>query len=261
MNKIKHVLKDRQAPALNIYFTAGFPEKNATIPIIRSLSRHGVDLIEIGMPYSDPMADGPTIQQSSAQALKQGMTMKVLFEQVEKVSKEIDTPLILMGYLNQMMQYGEERFLQKCQETGISGLIIPDLPPELYREQYQHFFAQYNIEIIFLITPQTSDKRILMIDKLSDSFIYVVSDSSITGKTKSISDEQQAYFHRIKKMNLKNPTLIGFGISDHKSFTQAAANSAGAIIGSAFIKRLEAEYETKEVDLIIRDFVNEIRNA
>lgn len=261
MNKIKEVLKNRQEPALNIYFTAGFPEQNATISIIKSLSSHGVDLIEIGMPYSDPMADGPTIQQSSAQALKQGMTMKILFEQVEEVSKEITTPLILMGYLNQMMQYGEEQFLQKCQETGISGLIIPDLPPELYKEQYQQLFAQYNVEIIFLITPQTSDKRIRMIDDLSDSFIYVVSDSSITGKTKSISDEQQAYFHRIQKMNLKNPTLIGFGISDHKSFTQAATYSAGAIIGSAFIKRLEKEYESQEVDLIIRDFVNEIRNV
>lgn len=260
MNKIKHVLKDRQAPALNIYFTAGFPDKNATISIIRSLSRHGVDLIEIGMPYSDPMADGPTIQQSSALALKQGMTLEVLFDQVDQVSKEIDTPLILMGYLNQMMQYGEERFLQKCRETGISGLIIPDLPPELYKEQYQHLFDQHSIQIIFLITPQTSDKRIHMIDELSDSFIYVVSDSSITGKTKSISDKQKSYFHRIQRMNLKNPTLIGFGISDHKSFKQAVAYSDGAIIGSAFIKRLEAEYKEKAVDRIVQDFINAIKN-
>lgn len=261
MNNIKNVLANREEPVLNIYFTAGFPELNNTVDLIRSLARSGTDLIEIGMPYSDPMADGPTIQQSSSRALNNGMTLELLFEQVGLASKEVDTPLILMGYLNQMMQYGEEKFLQKCQEAGISGLIIPDLPPELYEEQYRELFSRFGIEIIFLITPQTSEERIRKIDSLSDSFIYIVSDSSITGKTKSISPEQLAYFLRIQRMKLHNPTLIGFGISDHEGFRQAADYSSGAIIGSAFIKRLEADHGKKELDETVTAFVNEIKNG
>lgn len=260
MNKIKQVFVDRKEPILNIYFTAGFPEKEITDQLIRSLSKQGVDLIEIGMPYSDPMADGPTIQQSSAKALANGMTMEVLFDQVRQVSKEVATPLVLMGYLNQMMQYGVEQFLEECKETGISGLIIPDLPPELYSAQYQDLFRRCGVEIIFLITPQTSDERIKIIDDLSDSFIYIVSDSSITGKSQTISEVQRLYFQRIQRMKLINPTLIGFGISDHDSFSQASQYSQGAIIGSAFIKRLEEEYDITDVDIIVKKFVNEIRN-
>ncbi len=255
------ILKDRQSPALNIYFTAGFPELEDTVPVIRALSESGVDLIEIGMPYSDPMADGPTIQQSSARALKNGMSMEVLFDQVAQISEKVSTPLILMGYLNQMIQYGEERFLKRCRETGISGLIIPDLPPELYKMQYQEMFRNHQVEIIFLITPQTSEKRIRTIDELSDSFIYVVSDSSITGKSTEISKEQIAYFQRIQKMKLRNPTLIGFGISDHQSFSQAAEYSSGAIIGSAFIKRLDKEYGGKGIGEVVTKFVNEIKHG
>lgn len=254
-------MQNRENPALNIYFTAGFPELDDTTSLIRALSESGVELIEIGMPYSDPMADGPTIQQSGARALKNGMTMEVLFDQVAQVSDAVESPLILMGYLNQMMQYGEERFLKRCQETGIAGLIIPDLPPELYKEQYQEMFRQQNVDIIFLITPQTSEERIRIIDDLSDSFIYVVSDSSITGKTKSISKEQEAYFQRIQRMKLNNPTLIGFGISDHQSFMQASEYAAGAIIGSAFIKRLDKEYKSSGVNGIVSKFVNEIKNG
>ena len=260
MNKIKHALHRLEEPVLNIYFTAGYPELDHTEHLIRSLARSGVDLIEIGMPYSDPMADGPTIQQSSSIALKNGMTLDILFEQVYRSANQVDTPLILMGYLNQMMQYGEAKFLEKCQEIGISGLIIPDLPPELYEEQYRDLFSQYGVEIIFLITPQTSDDRIRKIDALCDSFIYVVSDSSITGQTKNISTQQLAYFQRIQKMKLRNPTLIGFGISDHESFQQAATYSAGAIIGSAFINRLK-DSKVKDLEDTVRHFVDEIKNG
>ena len=261
MNNIKKLLANREEPVLNIYFTAGFPELHSTVDLIRSLSRSGTDLIEIGMPYSDPMADGPTIQQSSSQALNNGINLDILFEQVSLASKEVNTPLILMGYLNQMIQYGEERFLRKCQEIGISGLIIPDLPPELYEDQYREVFNRYGIEIIFLITPQTSDERIRKIDSLSDSFIYIVSDSSITGKTKTISPVQLEYFQRIQRMNLHNPTLIGFGISDHESFLRASEYSSGAIIGSAFIKRLEADHGKLDVDQTVTTFINEIKNG
>lgn len=256
-----NALQQLEEPALNIYFTAGYPELDDTGRVIRSLANSGVDLIEIGMPYSDPMADGPTIQQSSSVALKNGMTLEHLFGQVYQAANEVDTPLILMGYLNQMMQYGEAKFLEKCQKIGISGLIIPDLPPELYEEQYRDLFSQYGVEIIFLITPQTSENRIRKIDALSDSFIYVVSDSSITGQTKNISGDQLAYFQRIQKMKLRNPTLIGFGISDHESFQQAATYSAGAIIGSAFINRLKKSHGKEDLEDTIRHFVDEIKHG
>lgn len=260
MNRIKEALTNGQGPVLNIYFTAGYPELDSTGELIRALADCGVDLIEIGMPYSDPMADGPTIQQSSSVALKNGMTLETMFGQVRQAAADVDIPLILMGYLNQMMQFGEERFLQTCQENGISGLIIPDLPPELYASQYRELFDRFDMAIIFLITPQTSEERIRKIDELSDSFIYVVSDSSITGKTKDISQDQLAYFNRIQKMKLRNPTLIGFGISDHQGFQQAATYSSGAIIGSAFIKELTRNHGKQPAGDTVRDFVDSIRN-
>lgn len=266
MNKIKQKLQSLQGPALNIYFTAGFPRLNFTGPIIRSLVENGVDLIEVGMPYSDPMADGPTIQYSSSVALREGMTLDLMFEQVYSIASQTivnqyNVPILLMGYLNQIMQYGEEKFLQSCNRVGISGLIVPDLPPELYEEQYQSLFAAYGIEIIFLITPQTTEKRIRKIDDLSNSFIYMVSDSSITGQTQKISDAQLAYFQRIQKMNLRNPTLIGFGISDHESYRQAARFSAGAIVGSAFIKKLMDMDNDDQLDRVVKSFVHDIRNG
>lgn len=261
MNKINRTLKALTKPALNIYFTAGFPQLQHTVPIIESLASNGVDLIEIGMPYSDPMADGPTIQQSSSVALRNGMTLDLLFEQVSEAGKKVDVPLLLMGYLNQMMQYGEENFLRKCKQVGISGLIIPDLPPELYEEQYRELFEQQEVQIIFLITPQTSEERVRKIDSLSNSFIYVVSDSSITGQTKNISTAQIEYFQRIQKMNLHNPTLIGFGISNHESFMQASKYAAGAIIGSAFIKQISGITSEAELDGRIRQFVTGIKSG
>src|SRR5699024_6166116 len=181
MNNIKSTIENRKGPLLNIYFTAGYPELDSTARIIESLDRHGVDLIEIGMPYSDPMADGPVIQKSSARAIRNGLTLNKLFEQIHSVGSQVKAPLIMMGYLNQMMQYGEENFLRTAVSCGIQGLIIPDLPPELYEEQYRQMFLDQGIEIIFLVTPQTSERRIRYIDEISDSFLYAVSDSSITG--------------------------------------------------------------------------------
>lgn len=259
MNKIKKIFQEKSESILNVYFTAGFPEKEDTVSVIQYLDQYGVDLIEIGMPFSDPMADGPTIQKSSARALKNGMSMDVLFSQIRMISPEIDAPLIIMGYLNQLMQYGEERFLHSCAESGVSGLIIPDLPPELFRTQYRELFQAYGVEIIFLITPQTSDSRIRMIDELSDSFIYVVSDSSITGKTRDISEEQLSYFRRVQEMNLINPTLIGFGISDNKSFNQACQYASGAIIGSAFINTLDAAQGIENIESTVKTFIGGIK--
>lgn len=261
MNKIKSVIESRTEPVLNIYFTAGYPELDSTAEILKSLDRHGADLIEVGMPYSDPMADGPVIQKSSARALKNGLTLEELFAQIGEVQSEIRTPLMMMGYLNQMMRFGEERFLDAVREAGVSGLIIPDLPPELYAAQYRDLFEEKDVKIIFLITPQTSETRIRYIDSLSDSFIYAVSDSSVTGGTGAMSEAQLAYFRRIRGMNLNNPVLIGFGISDHRSFSQVAEEASGAIIGSAFIKTLETQYQSEPIDEIVRKFIKSIKEG
>lgn len=259
MNKIKTTIENREGPLLNIYFTAGYPELNSTSEIIESLDRHGTDLIEIGMPYSDPMADGPVIQKSSAKAIRNGLTLKKLFEQIRSVSSRVSAPMILMGYLNQMMQYGEERFLETAVSSGIRGLIIPDLPPELYEEQYREMFQDRGMEIIFLVTPQTSEQRIRYIDRISDSFLYAVSDSSITGGTSAISEAQVAYFRRLRDLDLKNPFMVGFGISDHTSFRQVTEEAPGAIVGSAFIKTLEKAVGKEDLDLTIRDFIRRIK--
>lgn len=226
---------------LNIYFTAGFPKLHDTVTIIKTLEQSGADLIEIGMPYSDPMADGPTIQESGMKALENGMTVSLLFDQLEKIKGQVKIPLILMGYFNQVLQYGEERFFQHASAVGIDGLILPDLPLEVFENEYQNLFKKYKLAPIFLITPQTSETRIRKIDELSDGFIYVVSSAAITGNSKEISPEQIAYFKRIEDMNLRLPRLIGFGISDRESFTTACQYANGAIVGSAFIRALEGE--------------------
>lgn len=226
---------------LNIYFTAGFPKLHDTVTIIKTLEQSGADLIEIGMPYSDPMADGPTIQESGMKALENGMTVSLLFDQLEKIKGQVKIPLILMGYFNQVLQYGEERFFQHASAVGIDGLILPDLPLEVFENEYQNLFKKYKLAPIYLITPQTSETRIRKIDELSDGFIYVVSSAAITGNSKEISPEQIAYFKRIEDMNLRLPRLIGFGISDRESFTTACQYANGAIVGSAFIRALEGE--------------------
>jgi tryptophan synthase alpha chain len=256
MNRINRCFHQTKHPVLNIFFTAGYPKLEDTRTIIRALDQAGVDMIEIGIPFSDPLADGPTIQQSSKQALDNGMTLALLFEQLTGVREDTDIPILLMGYLNPVMQYGIDAFLEKCAEIGIDGMILPDLPVYEYEMMYQQKFEQHELRNIFLISPTTSESRIRHIDKLGDGFIYMVSSSSTTGRTSGISAEQLAYFERIKNMQLHNPRLIGFGIKDEKSFAQASAHANGAIIGSAFIKML-AQSEDLERD--IHSFVASIR--
>jgi tryptophan synthase alpha chain len=235
MNRIKHKLQENKK-LLSIYFTAGYPSLNDTKSIIQDLEKSGVDMIEIGLPFSDPLADGPTIQASSTQALKNGMTTEVLFNQIKDIRKTVIIPLIIMGYFNPMMQYGVEAFCKKCSEIGIDGLIIPDLPVDVYHDEYKSIFEKYGLINVFLITPQTSVERINFIDSISNGFIYMVSSASVTGSQSGFGEEQTNYFKRISEMNLKNPQIIGFGISDSKTFTQATQYAKGAIIGSAFIK-------------------------
>ena len=235
MNRIQTKLKEDKK-ILSIYFSAGFPNLNDTKSLIENLAKNNVDMIEIGLPFSDPLADGPTIQASSTQALKNGMTTEMLFEQIKDIRKTAEIPLIIMGYFNPILQFGIENFLKKCQETAIDGLIIPDLPLEIYLSEYKQLFESYEIAMIFLITPQTSEERIRLIDANSNAFIYMVSSSSVTGSRDSFDDNQLAYFERIATMNLKNPQIIGFGISNKTTFQQATKHQKGAIIGSSFIQ-------------------------
>ena len=253
MNRIEQKLSG-ESKILSIYFTAGYPELEDTLPVLRALQKSGVDMIEIGMPFSDPLADGPTIQESSTAALKNGMSTELLFEQLRDVRSEIHLPLILMGYFNPVLQYGVEAFCRKCREVGIDGLILPDLPLEIYEKQYRAIMEAHGLRMIFLITPQTSEARIRKIDKASNAFIYMVSSASTTGAKEGFGAEQQAYFKRIASMGLKNPQIVGFGISNSGTFEQATLHAKGAIIGSAFIKHL-----TKEGPEGISTFVESIR--
>ncbi len=239
MNRINQTL-NQDKKLLSIYFTAGFPQLEDTVPILEQLQEADVDMIELGLPFSDPLADGPTIQESSTQALRNGMTTDKLFTQLEGIRVRIHVPLIAMGYFNPMMQYGVERFCKRCQEVGIDGLIIPDLPADVYHTQYQSLFQQYGLLNMFLITPQTPDERIRYIDQVSEGFIYMVSSAATTGAQGSFGDTQQHYFQRIADMKLQSKLLVGFGISNAETYQSAVAHSQGAIIGSAFIKHLEA---------------------
>jgi tryptophan synthase alpha chain len=237
MNRIHQKLQ-QDGKLLSIYFTAGYPAVNDTVQIIQDLEKSGVDMIEIGLPFSDPLADGPTIQDSSTTALKNGMTTEKLFEQLAAIRKTVSIPLIVMGYFNPMLQYGVEAFCKKCNEIGIDGIIMPDLPLDVYKAEYETIFKKYGLINVFLITPQTSDERIRQIDEASDGFIYMVSSASVTGSKSGFGNEQTEYFERIAKMNLKNPQIVGFGIKDSETFQQAIKTAKGAIIGSAFIKHL-----------------------
>lgn len=239
MNRINQKLKENKK-LLSIYFTAGYPNLNDTVSIIQDLEKNGVDMIEIGLPFSDPLADGPTIQESSTKALKNGMTTEVLFNQLKDIRQTVSIPLIIMGYFNPILQYGVEAFCKKCQDIGIDGLIIPDLPIDVYVENYQPIFEHYGLINVFLITPQTSEERIRYIDTISKGFIYMVSSASVTGSASGFGNEQTDYFERISKMQLKHPQIVGFGISDRETFEQATKYAKGAIIGSAFIKNLTA---------------------
>lgn len=244
MNRINKVMSaagnsEGQRKLLSIYFTAGFPNLEDTVPVIEKLQESGVDMLEIGLPFSDPLADGPTIQESSTRALENGMTTDVLFKQLENIRKTVDIPLLIMGYFNPMMQYGIEAFCRKCQEIGIDGLIIPDLPVDVYNDQYRQIFEKHDLINVFLITPQTSDDRIRFIDEISNGFIYMVSSASTTGAKNSFGSAQKDYFDRISKMKLRSPQIVGFGISNHDTFNQATQKTSGAIIGSAFVKFIE----------------------
>jgi tryptophan synthase alpha chain len=253
MNRINQKLQEDQK-ILSIYFSAGYPNLNDTVQIIQDLEKNGVDMIEIGLPFSDPLADGPTIQASSTQALHNGMTTQVLFDQLKDIRKTVQIPLVIMGYFNPMLQYGVEQFCATCAEIGIDGLIIPDLPVDVYADEYKSIFEQYGLKNIFLITPQTSDERIRFIDSVSDGFIYMVSSASVTGSSAGFGNTQEAYFERIAQMNLKNPQIIGFGINNAETFQQATQFAKGAIIGSAFITYLKEKGTDN-----IKAFVQSIR--
>lgn len=253
MNRINQKLQESKK-ILSIYFSAGYPNLNDTVKIIQDLEISGVDMIEIGLPFSDPLADGPTIQASSTQALHNGMSTQVLFDQIKDIRKTVAIPLIIMGYFNPMLQYGIEAFCKKCAEVGIDGLIIPDLPVDVYAEEYKSTFEKYGLINVFLITPQTTEKRIHFIDSVSNGFIYMVSSASVTGSQTGFGGDQEAYFKRIANMNLKNPQVIGFGINNAETFNQATQFAKGAIIGSAFIQDV-----TKNGTKKIADFVATIK--
>ena len=255
MNKIQQLFERKQKDILNIYVTAGYPQIDSTIPMLKTLAMLGVDLIEIGMPYSDPLADGQTIQQSSQLALANGMSIQVLLQQLNEMESPMEVPIILMGYLNPVLQYGIESFSAECQAAGVSGLILPDLPLWEYQQYYQKLFEHYGISNIFLITAQTSEDRIRLIDNISNSFIYVVSTATTTGGNVGFGQDHIDYFTRIEKMELKNPTLIGFGISNQKTYQTACEYSNGAIVGSAFIRMLS---ENPETDAIV-SFIKQLR--
>ncbi|UTD16363.1 tryptophan synthase subunit alpha [Tenacibaculum mesophilum] len=256
MNSIQHIFNKKENNLLSIFFTAGFPKLEDTTKVIAKLSNSGVDFIEVGLPYSDPLADGPTIQHSSDVALRNGMNLDVVFEQLSSIKKTNKTPLVVMGYLNQIIKYGEDKFCQKVKDCGIDTVIIPDLPMVEYENHYQQLFEKYGITNVFLITPHTSDERIRKIDSLTNAFIYVVASASITGAKGEVSSAQINYFKRIQAMNLQSKLIVGFGISDNKTFTTACEYMNGAIIGSAFIKELEKNGIEE-----ISNFVRTVKNC
>ena len=254
MNRID-LLFQQKKDILNIYLTAGFPHSEDTVPVVLELEKAGVDMVEIGMPFSDPLADGPVIQHSSTVAIKNGITLQKIFDQIREIRKHSNIPIILMGYLNQMMAFGEEAFLKEAARSGADGLIIPDLPVDFYNENYRNETESLGLKMIFLISPQTGEERIRTLDAASSGFLYVVSSASVTGNKAAMQEAQQDYFRRIKNMKLQNPLLIGFGIHDRKTFETACRFASGAIIGSAFIRALEKPGEMKEN---IHDFVSSI---
>ncbi|MBK3517884.1 tryptophan synthase subunit alpha [Carboxylicivirga marina] len=235
MNRLQQLFRDKK-DICSVYFTAGYPNIDDTLPVLKALEDAGTDLVELGMPFSDPLADGPTIQASSEQALENGMSIKRLFEQIKDMRQTISMPVVLMGYFNPVFKYGIENFIAKCKEVGVDGLILPDLPFDEYREKYLELFEEAGIANIFLITPQTSDERIKLIDANSNGFIYVVSSASVTGAKKEVEQGQINYFNRVNNIGLQSPRLIGFGISNRSTFKTACQHASGAIIGSAFVK-------------------------
>jgi tryptophan synthase alpha chain len=258
MNRIDKLFSQKSHNILNIYVLAGFPQLQDTVEIVKTLETCGVDMIEIGMPYSDPMADGPTIQRSSSMALRNGMRLTLLFEQIKEIRKGSEIPLLMMGHLNQLMQFGINRFIEECQISGIDGLIIPDLPIDMYEEEIMADISSSGIHMVFLITPQTSEERIRKIDSLTGGFVYMVSNASITGAKQSISRAQEDYFERIGSLGLRHPRLIGFGISNYETLKIANKYANGVIIASAFIQALERDDQSLEQR--VRGFIDSIKN-
>ncbi len=256
MKRLDQLLLNKNSRVVNIYFTAGYPSLDSTRSIISLLEKHGAGLIEVGMPFSDPLADGPVIQESSRIALENGMNTDLLFEQLKSLRTVSQIPVVLMGYLNPVLQYGMEKFLSMASACGIDGLILPDLPPEVYESQYISLFEKHEIYPIFLITPQTKQERILNLDSLSKGFLYAVSSSSTTGGKSGFNKDHLAYFERLASTNLKNPLMIGFGISDNESLETVFRYASGAIVGSAFIKNLNEKTE----DFGIPAFMNHLLN-
>ncbi|SMC45275.1 tryptophan synthase subunit alpha [Pedobacter africanus] len=254
MNRLQQLFQEKKN-ILSIYYTAGYPNLGDTVTIAAELERSGADLLEIGFPYSDPVADGPTIQASSKQALDNGMDLKLLFEQLKDLRKSVTVPVLLMGYVNPMLQFGVENFCKACAEVGVDGCIVPDLPMTEYEELYKGVFAQHGLSNIFLVTPQTSPERIRKIDGLSNGFIYLLSSSATTGQHLQVSENTESYFSRIADMKLNNPTMIGFGINSKETFDKACQYANGAIIGSAFVKALNAN----DLSSSIRSFMQQFK--
>ncbi len=255
MNRLQQLFETKKKNLLSIYYTAGYPNLNDTVFIAETLEKAGADFIEIGFPYSDPVADGPTIQASSKEALDNGMTLEVLFDQLKELRAKVSIPILLMGYVNVVLQYGVANFCKKCKEVGVDGCIIPDLPMYEYEELYQKYFHEHGLSNIFLVTPQTSDERIRKIDGLSNAFIYLLSSAATTGKDLAVTENAKTYFSRIQSMDLKNPIMIGFGISDKKTFDSANEYASGAIIGSAFVKNINRD----DLEASIKGFMSEFK--
>ena len=256
MNRIDQLFTEKSKDVLNVYCTAGYPHLNSTVEVLTALQQNGADLIEIGMPYSDPLADGPVIQQSNMVALENGMSISLLFEQLQTVRETIKLPIILMGYMNPILQYGLDKFCASAEAVGVDGIILPDLPMYEFETTYKQLFEKHNLKFIFLVTPETGEERVRKIDSLSSGFLYAVSSSSTTGNNKDIADQSE-YFKKLQNMQLTNPILVGFGIKDKATFKTAGTFTNGAIIGSAYIKALE---NSTNVQATTKEFLNTILN-
>lgn len=255
MSRIQELFKRKNKAVLNVYCTAGYPQLNSTRTILKSLQDNGADLVELGMPYSDPLADGPVIQASGTKALENGMTIAVLFEQLAGFRNEINVPVILMGYMNPVLQYGFEKFCADAAAVGVDGLILPDLPEYEFETEYGAIIKKHGLDFIFLVTPETSEERVRKLDKLSAGFLYAVSSSATTGKDKDFN-AVEVYLQRLQSMQLKNPVLVGFGIKDKQTFQSACKYANGAIIGTAFIKALE---ETVNIASSVQSFMSRLK--
>ncbi len=254
MSRIQELFARKQNKVLNVYCTAGYPQRNSTLAILKALEQNGADLVELGMPYSDPLADGPVIQASSTKALENGMTIAILFAQLKDFRKEINLPVILMGYMNPILQYGFENFCKAAAAVGVDGLILPDLPEYEFETEYGAIIKKYGLDFIFLVTPETSDERVHKLDELSTGFVYAVSSSATTGKDKDFN-AVEVYLKKLQERKLKNPVLVGFGIKDKETFASACKYANGAIIGTAFIKALES---ADDIQITTKKFLQNI---